>query len=130
MEESRMPIVTDKYRGTAFYRYVYGELLLAARYRGTITYQEIAAIMGLPMTGNHMSNQVGHILGEISEDEHLAGRPLLSAIAVNVRGEATGGFYALARDLGLVESAEPDKKFWERQRQEIYELWRRPLPGK
>jgi hypothetical protein len=130
MEDIPMPIVADKYRGTPFYRYVYGELLLAARYRGTITYQEIAVIMGLPITGNHMSRQTGHILGEISEDEHLAGRPLLSAIAVTVRGEASSGFFGLARDLGLLDSGEDEHKFWKRQCAEIYELWRRPLPGK
>jgi hypothetical protein len=42
-----MPIVKDKYRGTTLYHLIHAELIAAARYRGTVTYQEIAQIMGL-----------------------------------------------------------------------------------
>jgi len=38
----------DKYRGTKLYHLVFNELITAARYRGTVTYQEIAKMMGLP----------------------------------------------------------------------------------
>jgi hypothetical protein len=34
----------NKYRGKVIYHLVYNELITAARYRGTITYQEIAQI--------------------------------------------------------------------------------------
>jgi len=77
-----MSVVSDKYRGSKEYFLVYCELIKAARYGGLTTYQAIAQIMGLPLTGHHMSAETGHILGEISEDEINHGRPMLSAIAV------------------------------------------------
>ena len=127
-----MTINPDKYRGTDIYRYVYTELTLAARYRGTLTYQEVAAMARLPMTGNHMSREVGLLLGEISEDEHLQGRPLLSALVINVEGKVTGGFFTLARLLGLLTSDDPaaEQRFLDQQRKAIYAYWKRPLPEK
>ena len=62
-----MNTVQGKYRGKKEYSLVYTELITAAKYRGTVTYQEIAQIMGLPLSGNHMSREVGWVLGEISE---------------------------------------------------------------
>ena len=53
-----MPVVSDKYRGSKEYHLIYCELMNAARYRGVITYQAIAQIMGLPLTGNLMGK--GH----------------------------------------------------------------------
>jgi len=35
------------------------ELVRAAQYRGITTYQDIAAIMGLPQTGSHTGRQTG-----------------------------------------------------------------------
>lgn len=31
--------------------------------------EDVAVLMGLPMQGSHMGKQVGHMLGEIAEDE-------------------------------------------------------------
>ena len=125
-----MTIVADKYRGTTTYHRVYCELVTAARYRGTVTYQRIAQLMGLPIVGAHMGKQVGHILGEISEDEHLQGRPMLSAVAVGVSGEPGPGFYDLARDLNKLkdDSAEARKRFWESEKTTIYEEWKDIFP--
>jgi hypothetical protein len=81
-----MAIVTDKYRGTGKYFLVFNDLGLAAKYRGTVTYQELADLVGLPIVGAHMGTEVGHVLGEISEDQHKLGRPMLSAVAVGVSG--------------------------------------------
>ena len=60
---------TGKYRGQKIYHIVYHELIMAARYHGVITYQEIARLMGLPKSGNFMGKELGEILGEISADE-------------------------------------------------------------
>ncbi|HYF61373.1 MAG TPA: hypothetical protein VD886_01080 [Herpetosiphonaceae bacterium] len=127
-----MTVNPDKYRGTPAYRYVYAELTLAARYRGSLTYQEVAAMAGLPITGSHMGREVGLLLGEISEDEHLAGRPLISALVTNVEGKVTGGFFSLARQLGLLDGEDPaaEQRFLERQRKAIYDYWKRPLPAR
>jgi hypothetical protein len=39
-----MPYVADRYRGRVEYELVYRELITAAQYRGTVTYQEMAVI--------------------------------------------------------------------------------------
>src|SRR5688500_16257184 len=93
-----------KYRGKKEYALVYTELINAAKYRGTVTYQEIAQIMGLPLQGNHMSREVGWMLGEISEYELANGRPMLSAIAVGVNGKPGAGYFDWARKLGRLTS--------------------------
>jgi hypothetical protein len=124
-----MPIVSDKYRGKKEYHLVYNELINAARYRGTVTYQEIASLMGLPLTGNYMQSQVGHILGEISEDETENDHPMLSAIAVSVSGSSSSGFFELAKLLGKLkdDSEEGRQKFWEETKQSVYKTWRKEL---
>jgi len=121
-----MPIVSDKYRGTKEYYLIYSELITAARYRGTITYQEIAKIIGLPLKGSYMGAEIGHLLGEISEDEFNAGRPMLSSIAVNVQGSPGSGFFELARSLGKLteESKEAENDFWEEESEAVYEIWK------
>ena len=90
-------VVSDKYRGTAEYVLVLGELVRAAQYRGLTTYQDIAHLVGLPQHGNYMAKEIGLLLGAISEDEADAGRPMLSAVAVNVKGDPGAGFFVLAR---------------------------------
>lgn len=116
-----------EYRGTQLYTLVLAELVSAARYRGVTTYQHIAGIMGLPSSGQHMGRQVGSILGEISEDEVKHGRPMLSAVAVGVSGEPGPGFYAAAKELGRTLADVPGRAFWERERDAVYETWKRPI---
>ncbi len=125
-----MPVVPNKYRGSKEYYLIYSELITAAKYKGTISYQEIANIMGLPMRGSYMGSQIGHLLGEISEDEFNSGRPMLSAVAVNVHGEPGLGFYSLARDLGRLDKVSDgvDKAFWESELQDVYETWKVIIP--
>src|SRR5882672_10410956 len=119
-----MSIVKDKHRGTTVYFHVVAELVRAAQYRGITTYQDIAVIMGLPIKGAHMGAETGQILGEISEDEFRAGRPMLSAVAVNVNGKAGLGFYALAKELGRVRAGDDDAAFWAREVGAVYDAWR------
>jgi hypothetical protein len=120
--------VKNKYRGTTKYFHVLAELVRAAQYRGVTTYQDIAVIMGLPLVGGHMAKEVGWILGEISEDEINAGRPMLSSVAVGVNGKAGPGFYDLARSLGRLKAGQDEPSFWEEERFAAYAAWKRPLP--
>jgi hypothetical protein len=120
----------DKYRKTKEYHLVHTELVTAARYRGTVTYQEVAKLMGLPMSGHRMGSQIGDILDEISEDEARAGRPMLSAIAVNVQGTPGPGFFKLARGLGKLQgnSSAEETAFWEQEKAAVYDTWKVILP--
>ena len=123
-----MSVVTDKYRGTTKYFHVLAELVRAAQYRGLTTYLDIALLMGLPQSGNHMGKEVGLILGEISEDEVRARRPMLSSVAVGVNGKVGSGFFGLARDLGRLDQNKDESAFREEELRVTYSAWRRPLP--
>ena len=124
-----MPVVADKYRGSKAYHLVYAELIRAAQHRGLVTCQEVAKIMGLPLSGNHMQREVGQMAGEIAEDEHINGRPMLSAIVVNKQGQAGTGFFNLARSLGKLQSSAPEDEaaFWEREKAAAYAAWQPDL---
>lgn len=117
-----------KYRGTTIYFHVMAELVRAAQYRGLTTYQDIAVIMGLPVSGSYMGRETGYILGEISEDEVIANRPMLSAVAVGVNGKPGPGFSSFAQQLGLFDGREDEIEFWQKQREAVYRTWKRPLP--
>lgn len=125
-KEMIMTVVDNRYRGKKEYSLVYNEMITAAKYRGIVTYQEVAQIMGLPLQGNKMGKEVGWILGEISDDEVGHGRPMLSAIVVNVKGQPGPGFFALARQLGKLQD-DNEQAFWEKERQLVYETWKIPL---
>ena len=84
-------------------------------------------IMGLPLKGSHMGAETGRLLGEISADEVKNGRPMLSALALNVNGEPGSGFFHLARDLGMLQNDEDEQLFLDRQRDDVYDTWKRPL---
>lgn len=115
--------LTGKYRGTIEYALVYNELITAARYRGTVTYQEIAKLMGIPLVGGYMAKLIGEILGEISMDEVEHGRPMLSVIAVGVKGLPGDGFYKLARELAKL-TTQSDEEFWAAEKKAVYETWK------
>lgn len=122
-----MHLNPDKYLGSREYLLVYGELITAARYRGVVTYQAIAQIMGLPLKGNHMSREIGLMLGEISEAELDQKRPMLSALAVGVAGVPGEGFFSLAQQVGRLtdDSKEGRAAFWESEKQAVYQAWAR-----
>lgn len=122
----------SKYRGSKDYALVYSELITVAKYRGYVTYQEIAKLVGLPLQGNYMGKEIGHLLGEISEDEVSHGRPMLSVIVVSTTGTPGPGFYELARALGKLDSTDKDKErsFWEHEKKALYETWKIDLSEK
>lgn len=110
---------------TVEYHLAYSALIQAARHRGTVTYQELALLLGLPLSGNHMSKSLGWVLGTISENEVAHHRPMLSALCVTVSGKPGSGFYPYARELGLLNSTDPqaEEAFWENQKRQCYEMW-------
>ena len=124
------PIAPNKYRGTTTYHKVFCRLIQAALARQTIHYEDVAAIMNLQGKGQHMSKETGHILGEISEDEHNQDRPMLSAVVVQKTGKEKGipgdGFFTLACQLNKIEentTPEQKKDFWRNELNQVYEKW-------
>lgn len=122
-----MAVVPDKYRGTKEYRLVRDEMIQAARNGTTITYGDIADIMGLPPRGHYMAKEVGQVSGEISEDEHIQGRPMLSAVAISTERRRPGpGFFGLARDMRILHgsSEQDERRFWAAEKAAVYDTWR------
>jgi len=123
------PIVSNRYRGTTTYPKVFCRLIQAALARQPIHYEDVAAIMNLQGRGQHMSKETGHMLGEISEDEHNQGRPMLSAVVVQKTGKEKvpgDGFFTLACQLHKLEenaTTEQKKVFWENELNQTYEKW-------
>lgn len=122
-----MSIMPDKYRETPEYRRVYDALKAAARKGTTVSYSDIASLAGLPPRGHYMGREVGRLLGEISEDEVKRGRPMLSAVCVNVGGRPGPGFYDLARALPRLVGKSPavEQRCWEAEREAVYKYWQR-----
>lgn len=119
-----MVVVERKYFGEEFFDKVYCKLIQTARNRQVITYGEIAEIMGLPPAGQYMSRETGQMLGEISEYEHLHGRPLLSAVVVRGDKKMPGeGFFTLSRQLGELGENMDERTFWERELKRVYDIW-------
>jgi hypothetical protein len=123
--------MNKQYRGSREYSLIFAELITAARYRGTVTYQALAELVGLPLQGNYMGRALGEYLGAISEDEvRVHGRPMLSAIAVTTSGTPGEGFFGLAKDLGKLMSDHPAERqaFWDAERNAVYTTWQRSFP--
>lgn len=120
-----MTVCGNKYGGTREILLVYLKLITAAQYRGTIFYQQVAKILGIDQTGHHMAREVGQVLGEISEAEHTAGRPMLSSLAIASKGYPSKGFFTLARRLGKYSGSTPEEErlFWDQERKRVYETW-------
>jgi hypothetical protein len=102
-------------------------LIEAARDGRLLTYPDVAAMMGLPETGQAMGLKVGSVGDAINEVDQQAGRPMLSALIVKTKSRVPGeGFYRGAFALGRttpfgVDGS--DRAFWERERDAVYNEW-------
>ena len=122
-----MCVVERRYKETIEYYKVYSALIYAAKDQKKLNYAAVAKIMGIPETGNYMGAETGHMLGEISENEHNNRRPLLSAVVVkNNTGIPGKGLFTLACQLHkLEENTTPEQKkvFWRNELNQVYEKW-------
>ncbi len=120
-----MSVIGSRYRGSQEFLLVYCKLIAAAQQSGEVPYKDVATILHIETPGHHMAREVGQILGEISEDEHKAGRPMLSAVAMGVNGLPGEGFFTLARKLGKLSATAADQElqFWKNERQKVYDTW-------
>ena len=99
------------------------ELLRVARIRSYINYSDIAPMAGLNMESPHDRNQIADILDSISQAEHDAGRPLLSAVVIRIDKNMPGnGFFALARRLGLYRAGD-NFEYWLQELTRVHDHW-------
>jgi len=116
--------VEHKYLGTPEYDLACNRLKSLAQERGSLTgYDLIFEILKLT-PGNHTAKEAGQLLGEISEQMHLAGKPMLSALVINrQQGLPGSGFFELAIHLGKLpaNATDQDKKtFWKKELAAVY----------
>ena len=71
------------------------------------------------------SPQLAHMLGEISMEEHSAGRGMLTVVVVHKHGDLMPGpgFFELARSLG--HDADDREAFWVGELAKVHREWSR-----
>jgi len=103
---------------------IYERLKQVARNRDRTTYGEIAPLAGLDMSLQRDRTEIGHILGDISRNEHEQGRPLLSAIVTLKDRRSPGkGFFTLARELGLMKPGQDEEAYWSEEVNKVFQTW-------
>jgi hypothetical protein len=106
---------------------VHAALIAAAQERRLLTYPDVAAIMGLPGSGNDMGKKVGAMGLAINRFEQEAGRPMLSALIVRTGTRTPGeGYYVCAAQLGGTTEFGDDgskRAYWESERDKVYAEW-------
>ncbi|WP_242927811.1 hypothetical protein [Pontibacter vulgaris] len=105
------------------------KLIQVARGRAHLmTFQNLIyeADLGLNLDNPHEKLQLAEVISEISEQEHAAGRPLLSAL-VRTKGNNNQGdsFFRLCERLGYGDWKELKRKpeFIEEQRESCRQFW-------
>jgi len=114
----------QKYYGTRRYDLVCTKLKSIVNEHGEpIGYAVVFKIMGL-RPGDHAAKEAGQLLGEISDQMHRQGKPMLSALVINQQEKMPGkGFFELAISLGKLRFGASDsekKAFWKSELTEVY----------
>ena len=92
---------------------IYEELKDVAARGTTATYSEIAPLADLDMDDPSHRDEIGRLLGEISEHEHGKNRPLLSVVVIHKDNNMPGpGFFKLAKRLGRYDGRDDLKFGW------------------
>lgn len=99
-------------------------LMEAARARQHVSYTEAARVLGMEGAKPWRSPKFFEALDAISTFEHRHGRPLLSAVVVHGQDRLPGGgFFKMARRLGVQGPDEDDRAFFEAERERVYAYW-------
>jgi hypothetical protein len=121
-------MTTDRatYRGTREYQVMYDKLVRAARNGGQVFHAEVTEILAESSAEGPTNEEITRLLREIAEDEHRAGRPLLTALVLTGKGIPGNVFFATARTLSELASADPaeEMKFWMAEKAKVYETWK------
>ncbi|PTE11771.1 hypothetical protein [Mesorhizobium helmanticense] len=97
-------------------------MTLRARTGNPITYSDLVAQIKAVRMEPH-DTRLAHFLGEISTEEHEAGRPLITALVVHKHDLQPGkGFLELAMSLGF--SFVDEVQFWSDQILLLQRQWR------
>lgn len=116
---------TDDRAGAGSVERIAARLRAVARAGRTVTYNDLAAVVGWDMDDPAAAREVAGILRAISTAEHAAGRPLLSVVVVGAKtGRPGKGFFKLAQRLGRYDGG-ADGAFFAQELRRIHAHWRR-----
>ena len=107
---------------------IYEKLKEIARNRSKIHYKELATLFGMPFETSGDRNQLYDKLYEISTNEHLDSKPMLSAVVVHEPSfdalQLPGwGFFKLAMSLGKWDGKGDKRKFFYAEIKRVYDRW-------
>jgi hypothetical protein len=108
---------------------MYEELKRVALRQTTVTYSEIAPLADLDMEDPSHRDEIGRLLGEISEHEHGMNRRLLSVLVVDRDNNMPGpGFFKLAKRLRLYDGRD-DLKYFLDELKRVHAAWANVAPN-
>lgn len=103
---------------------LYDRLVEAARVSETVAYGELGEMLHMDFGNPNDRRRVGVLLGDISRLEVAAGRPMISSVVIHKDDFQPGkGFFALGRELGLVDPGEDELAFAIRQLKATWATW-------
>jgi len=107
---------------------VYDRLVDVARKGKTVSYCDIAALLGLDVSDPKDRSEIMRVLDDISYKENAEGRPLLSAVAVlSEIGYPGKGFFLLARELEANDFSD-ERSFYYYELKRVHEYWKNRTP--
>lgn len=102
---------------------LYQHLLEIAANRRYIRYSNAGAIVGLNMNEPDDRDEISRLLDEISEHEHQAGHPLLSAVVIHAQDNMPGnGFFTMAQRVGRFNGGDR-LQFWLDELRNVHDHW-------
>jgi hypothetical protein len=107
---------------------LFRRLIEVAAAQLTISYTEIANLLGLDMSNPDDRLRIGDMLDEINHAEHHAGHPMISAVVVHAQEGVPGpGFFVCARELGQLTSRnrQDELAFFVQELQRVHAHWGR-----
>ena len=126
---ARQSEMTDDQAVAGSVERIAARLRAVARAGQTVTYNDLAAVVGWDMDDPATARAVAGSLRAISTAEHAAGRPLLSAVVVGAKtGRPGKGFFKLAQRLGRYDGA-ADGTFFAQELRRVHAHWQRAGKG-
>jgi hypothetical protein len=114
---------------------IHGRLVRLAQARRTVSFDDIAAIVGTDARGRLSPSRTRKALSEISVYEHSRARPMLSVLVLHKEGNSPGPeFFALARSLGRYSGDDEasERAFIEAEMLSVWDQWQKAgadVPG-
>jgi hypothetical protein len=107
-------------------RVVHNRLVRLAQARRTVSFREIASLVGTDARSRVSQIRTSKVLSEISVYEHSHARPMLSALVLDREGGSPGReFFVLARTLGRYsgEDEGSDRRFLAAEIRSVWHQW-------